>query len=227
MVVRCEIEKKKCLIVDFDNTLIMGNSTILLTRYLAKKLLYRKEWKKLLFLFNIILKRKLREISHSELKFNIAKLIQENLSASDLDTFTREISSIVNTTLVETISEMVDEQTKIIIATGALELLFPYFKKYFNSFDFHLLATQQSDNQKEFIDNRGLEKYKKVKDFMTRENLNCNAVFSDHEEDIPIFHLSIGKHYLVNPQKRTLEILKNEFSHSEFIKNPGNIYSFN
>ena len=226
MVDRREITPRECVIVDFDNTLININSTLHLLKFLLKKTSRRKDLSSVLSLFNIILKRKLKIISHSKLKFMALEMATVSLSESDWEEFAKSLLNNVNHDVVKILNGMNEEGYDIILATGAAEIIFPHFLKMFNPFPVKLLSTKLTPCYSNFKENRGEEKLRNVKAYLQQTKSSCHSVISDHSEDLPLFKISSGNNYLINPSKNSLLKIKKEFPHLKASSLGNSIYKF-
>lgn len=210
MVDRREINPKGCVVVDLDNSLIRSNSLIILAKFLSKQLFYKKEYHQLYLLVKVILKRKLKKISHKEMKHLIVTQSQNFLSPDQINEFSKILNKEKNDNVDKLLQKYKVKGYHLLLATAAPDFFIPYFLKNLKFTDIDYIATPYNSSVALYIENNGVVKLQNVVNFLENNNYECEAVVTDHEDDLPLILKFPSKIYLVNPSYKTLEIIRNE-----------------
>lgn len=179
-------------IVDLDGTLYLTNTFSKFVRYLFK---YKKGLRKRLI--NIVLRRKLRLISHAEAKDLIMELSIPFVYNEDVMKFVASLSPYINRDLINRLC-----MYKYKVLNTAAPKLYASIISKLNCFDI-VLATKIGEKE-----NVGNEKISRL----IQVGFDMNSVFdvfSDHYDDIPLFKYNkFGKNYLINPKLKTIKMLE-------------------
>ena len=196
-------------VVDLDNTLLKGNSTILLTSYLLKKLLRESKLSKIIFLFNIILKRKLRHITHKHMKHRIVSLYGNTCNKSDNEKFVDILIPRLNKKVINILEFYHNQGYHILVASAAADFFLGELVSRLESFKADFIGTPFSTNINAYIENKGEVKLKNVISYLKNKDLELKVMITDHEDDLPLLKYNRqGKNYLVNSSRRTRRNIK-------------------
>lgn len=211
MVDRCEIKRGGCVVIDLDGTLIKGNSLVELTKFLAGKLFNNHQYKDLTALLISILKRRLKLIPHKLMKHKITELSLNNLTTDEINEFSEILSKKINRDIITLLETEPLKDYRILIATAATDLFMEAFIKRTGFPEIDYTATAFSNNLKNYKENKGVYKLDSVKRYLEDNNLECKAVISDHEDDLPLFKAFPSEIYLVQPSPKTLKKVQSAF----------------
>ena len=201
MVGGCQI-KKPCVVVDLDNTLIKGNSLIMLTRHLSKKLLREKKISDFLSLSFLVFKRKVRLLSHREMKHRILCMANDFMSSEDMENLGAVFFKSINPRVYDIILNYYNQGAHILLATAADNSYVPVFIKKLERIQLDYIATSFTSNIRDYIENRSENKLRRVEEYLKKNNLECVSVISDHYDDLPLFQKFSEYNYLVNPSEK-------------------------
>lgn len=201
MVDRREIDSlTPCTVIDLDGTYIDGNT---LKIYLACGLRYLSSHFKIKQLSRLLLavaKRKAGLSSHKEMK----RVILSTLYAYPeiLYTFKDAANLKINPLVKDLISHHQRFGRRILLATAAPEF---YVSTVWHG-DF--VATQFQPN-KPLTECLGVEKLRRVKQWLDDNGCRLVCVVTDHKDDAPLLHFnSDGQNILVNPSASTLRFFR-------------------
>lgn len=213
MVDRCNKKIKECIVVDLDNTLIKGNSTVILTTFLMKKYFKYFSFRKIYRLVKTIIRRKLKLISHSNLKYFVIKEAQETFSQRDIDNFVNLLVKKINDDVVDIIAADFNDEDQVLISTAAADFFMSEFilKSEIKNMDY--CATTFCNDKNYYIENKGENKLKSLNNYLESHNLHLKTFITDHADDLPILKYNkVGVNYLINPTYKTIKIIKTSFN---------------
>lgn len=188
-------QSKKIVVVDLDGTLLDGNSLhqYFLSAFKHSNFLIKLKIGWILFL------RKIRFISHKYMKFTLIRSIAPN-DRIQKDFVFHTKNKIRKEVLIK-LDEFRSNGAEVLLATAAPDFYVPWI------WDGKFVATTTVNNyQKEC---RGKEKLRAVKEFMGHDSI-LEAVITDHSDDLPLLMEGAKYNILVNPDKKTLDIIKHK-----------------
>lgn len=207
MVDRREINKGDCIIVDLDGTLITGNSLKILTKFLFNQLLARHNFVELLKISLYIFIRKLKLIPHKMMKYKIIESAKFYLSKNELEKFTKILYNNRNKKVENLLRHYKNNGKTILLATAAPTFYLESFVSLFDYLDMKLIGSKLSTSYDNFVENNREEKLKSVEIFLKENNLNCEGVMTDHEDDLPLLLKYPKNIFLIRPSLKTIKII--------------------
>lgn len=217
--------ENKCIVVDFDGTLIRGNSLSITTFFLCKKLFYNQKWGSLLSLIGVIFKRKLKFISHSCMKYHIIRLCKENFSSLDLKELGKILFHKVDSFVYNLLLNFSKRGINIILATAADDFYLPFVLNNFTNLSIQYIGTSYVSKLSNYKENKNEEKLKTLEKYLHKNHMQCISIISDHIDDLPLYKRFQGQNYLINPSSSTLRKMKLNLPDCSFIKLNDNNYS--
>ena len=184
----------KAVIVDLDGTYVVGNSLKMYFKWLCGKSLRRVKLGTFLTLVVCIGARKLRLISHASMKSAVLRRCGW-LTTIDMLQFCAKLLKKVNADVVQQIAEYQSNGCRIVMATAAPDIYAPTFASLCG-FD-ACLSTAAPIKGKPYVECRGEEKLRRVKDWLKANDADMVAFFTDHEDDRPLADFNTGKTYWV------------------------------
>lgn len=179
--------------VDLDGTYIRGNTLRMYIKagsgYLAKT---GRFWR-LLKVLGWVFARRLKLISHVEMKVNAAKNIGWNEDVQSI--FRLMVLSNINPTVQSLMREFEAAGGKCVIASAAFGFYIPAISAL------PFVATDLTDKIKEC---RGEEKCHRLSRWLNDNGYTLHSVVTDHKDDIPLLRMSCVCRYLVSPSADTI-----------------------
>lgn len=191
MVDRCMInDPRPCTVVDLDGTYVKGNTLKIYLkcglRYLLRHNKYMDSGK---VLFGVV-KRQLRISTHLEMRNTVIEVLCR-YNAAILKDFSAYVAKHIDPTVKSLIKERVTKGHRILLATAASGIYVPYIW----GGDF-------------VADCRGVEKLRRVMQWLADNNCMLDTVVTDHSDDLPLLEANNkGTNILVNPSATTLALL--------------------
>lgn len=191
MVDRCMItESSPCTVVDLDGTYVKGNTLKIYLkcglRYLSRHNKYMDFGK---VLFGVV-KRQLRLSTHLEMRNTVIGVLYQYNDGVFKD-FSDCVAKHTDPTVKSLIEERVIKGHRILLATAASGIYVPYIW----GGDF-------------VADCRGMEKLRRVMQWLADNNCMLDTVVTDHSDDLPLLEANKnGTNILVNPSVTTLALL--------------------
>ncbi|MCM3023153.1 haloacid dehalogenase-like hydrolase [Heyndrickxia ginsengihumi] len=195
--------KKKCIVVDLDQTFIKGNTFHLWLKFL----IFQSSFSNLWLTINIVIFvffRLIRIISHEKLKRKIIYLSNLQKSKINLDEFINVTDKLINEDILIKLQNRTQNEIWI-LATAAPAIYSELIASKYN-FDYCISTSMNFDSEwKENIRNVKLEN---VQSLVNKLNItSIDYLYTDHYDDIPLMRVA-KKTYLVNPTIKTLENVK-------------------
>lgn len=195
-----------CIVVDLDNSLIMTNSTRELAKFTFLRLLKKLKIADAISIAYKIALRKIRVISHAKMKHSIIRATLNNLSDSDIESFTAKLTAKINPKVKELIEISEQNGNRVLIATAAADFFLPLFIKS-AKINADYIGTPYTDNIADFLETRKNEKLNKVRQYLADNNLAMEIFITDHHDDMPLLAYNPGKNYIVSPSASTIRAL--------------------
>lgn len=202
--------KKKCVVVDLDETLFKGNTFHIWLKFLLKEISHKEFHIKIKLLFFIFL-RLVRVISHYELKKQTLIISNSQKNKIDLDKYLYLIDLKINKIILKKINNKLSNHVWI-LATAAPAIYSESIAQKYN-FDYCLSTSMEIND--EWVENIREIKLKNVKQLIRELKINTiDELYTDHHDDIPLMKES-KKIVLVNPTENSIKkIQKNEIIYS-------------
>lgn len=176
------------VIVDFDGTMIAGNSLYLYLRIGALSLMKRGKLIRAIRLGWTVFLRLMRLSSHRRMKETAYELIGE------ID-ISRPLRDMYRKNITELIGQYQARGYNILVASAAYSF---YLR---GAVDHEFVASQPGEPEC-----RGLIKRSKVGEWLDKNGSQAAVVITDHYDDIPLMSIpELEKVYLVTPSTRTVE----------------------
>lgn len=178
MVDRREIESRPLTVVDLDGTYISANSLIIYLRCGLTYLIKKCKLSATARLLVAVLRRKLGLSAHTQMKYVILDTLSQYPEI--LPNFAAEANKCINCEIRDLLDSRRSNGHRILLATAAPKF---YVQKIWNG-DF--VATE-FERWQPMIECKGIEKLKRVKEFIKTTGCHLNTVISDHIDDKPLF----------------------------------------
>lgn len=188
MVARC----KKVIAVDFDGSLLRGNSLRLYLRAGIEDLLRRGALGKLARIAWIVGLRRLRLVSHARMKFSLSDLI--GCGAPVMKRYRARAIGRLNPKVLDLIESSGADPVVVSAAFGfCIEGVVP----------FPVLASPPEGPEL-----RGEAKAERLRLYLEEQEARLEAVVTDSADDLPLLLMPCTRRYLVAPSRRDLRILR-------------------
>lgn len=175
------------LIIDLDGTLVDCNSFTEFVKFLFMRLPMER-WK----IFAIVIKRKLRLITHHEAKRRIVRIAAKSLTDTDLKDFVQKLKSHIRPSMLR----LVETSGRVILATAAPDIYVIPFAGSIGIEEF--TATKENGSE-----NRGMVKLRNVERLGVTFDSDTMVV-TDHYDDLPLLKRnSMGRNILIRPGAAT------------------------
>lgn len=178
----------RMLIVDLDGTLVDCNSFTEFVKFLFRRY-PQLRWR----LASVVLKRKLRLISHHDAKERVVALAEKCVDEKALADFSEQLLHHVR----QSLRDRIEKADRVILATAAPALYAVPFASMLGISE--VCATEPGRGE-----NKGERKLRDVERRGARFNSET-VVITDHYDDLPLLKRnSAGKNILINPSAATL-----------------------
>lgn len=193
---------RRAIITDLDGTLLQGNSMHIFMRSLP--VILRKKGKYFGALESLwwMALRSLRLISHKTMKWHLAAIARQNLSASDWTDLAEKIAETINPAVKKIIDSRLKQQSpsQVIIATAAME---DYVRPLCLGLGYDaIIATKFTPRKRDYVEMRGVTKLKAIKEILEKDNLLLDTFLTDHYDDCPTAEAFPGETIIVNPSEQ-------------------------
>lgn len=183
--------------VDLDGTYVRGNTLKMYIKagcgYLART---RRFWQ-LLKVLGWVSARRMKLVSHVVMKRNAAKSIGWN---ADMDSrFRLMVMANINPAVQCLMRDFEDAGGKCVIASAAFGFYIPSISTL------PFVATDLADTDKEC---RGVEKCRRLSEWLSVNGCVLHSVVTDHKDDIPLLKMPCVSRYLVNPSAATIRAVE-------------------
>lgn len=186
---------KKLVVVDLDGTLLRGNSLHIYIMCGIRALWRRKSLPKLSRLAAVIALRRLRLISHRQMKWTALRLIPADDYLLQED-FRKRADKSLNANVNELLNQYRANGCSILLATAAADTYVPLI------WHGDMLATRIADNP-EHAEMRGTAKRDAVLRYSARHGMTLQAVITDHSDDLPLLMAGAAENIVVSPDAAT------------------------
>lgn len=199
--------RRKAVVVDFDLTLIKVNSFELFYKELAIYVLRTYQLNTLTFLIWQIILRKIRFISHAELKKRLLEFLERHSMEDFILEFVRKLSTLVNHEVVDFYEKYRLEGYSICLCTAAPALYIePFLAITGLRFDAAIYSPKPLLNQK-WEENLSEKKKENTLSLMKERGEILAVLLTDHYDDLPLLLVKKEKNILVNPTMYSLETI--------------------
>lgn len=188
-------------VVDLDGTYLRANSLHIYIRLGIRHLLRRGRWLKTARIGVILSARRLRLVSHADMKFRCAEIIGWD---ADLEqAMAHECSRYVNPEVQSLISLWQSEGCEIVVATAA----FGFYAKCI--VPYRVIGTAFHGNTTH-AECRGENKAAQVKELADSRSAKLHAVITDSLDDLPLLRLPFTHRYYITPLFQTATIFSTQ-----------------
>lgn len=196
---------QKGLVVDLDGTLLSTNT---FTQFIIQStivMIHTHKWGKVWLLIQVIIKRKLKQVTHEQMKFKILQITNDLFSEQEILQFAQKLSKERNNNVIKVITDYKKQGYITCLSTAAP---FIYAKKIQEIFNIDLIcATPSPINNLSWKENVKEEKCNNTIKLLNSNNIGLNIFITDHYDDIPLLEISKEKNILISPSKKTLNKL--------------------
>jgi len=191
------------VVVDFDGTLITGNSFPSWIIFILRKSVYSLKLKTVLIVLGLLIRRKvLKNITHIQLKERVDSLSYPHLWGAQ---FMKELKKSESLKVYNGIQPYTESQSKILVSTAAPNCYAKYIPEVFFP-DYHAeCITSQRLEDKTYFNNFQSNKAAKIKEIIGESEKF--ALFTDHSDDYELAKFS-SQLYLCNPKEKHLKHYK-------------------
>ena len=195
------------LVVDLDGTLLRTNSFTRFTIWFAIELLKRGMWCPFCNLSYWVGLRKIRRQTHAETKRRIAVMASRLLSDDDFLLFASSLRKYIREEVLNMATAHQSDGGVVVLATAApAEYAVPLARMAGIK---HVLASGLHIPEGGYMECRGEEKLRQVRDFCRPHDLQLATVVTDHYDDMPLM-MEADRVVLVSPSPRTLQVVSSE-----------------
>ena len=207
---------QKGLVVDLDGTLLSTNT---FTQFIIQSMIvmiHTLKWKKVWLLIQVIIKRKLKQVTHEQMKFKILQITNDLFSEQDILQFAQKLSKKKNNNVIKVITDYKKQGYITCLSTAAP---FIYSKKIQEIFNIDLIcATPSAINNLSWKENVREEKCINTIKLLQKNNIELKVFITDHYDDIPLLEISKDENMLISPSKKTLNRIKTKSIKYRIIK---------
>lgn len=195
-------------VVDLDGTYVRVNTLKAYISIGIGHLLRRGRLFSAIAVAAIVVARRLRLIRHTTMKFKALNIIGSDPSL--LNAFGAKMRRYVNDDVRRLLEWRQKSGDRILLASAATAFYIPVI------WDGDFVATDFDGNYSH-IECRGIEKLRRVSEWLEANNLKLNYVITDHHDDAPLLQANNeGTNVLVNPSAKTLRFFR-EFEPTHFL----------
>lgn len=164
------------------------------------------------YILHLLLIRKLRFITHAEMKRRFLLHVSSLLSLDDLSQFSSTMKKHLNPLVIDSISNYKKHGYSVVVSSAAPNLYIDIIIAKLCPFIDYVISTPTPDapSNKEWIENIGENKKYKTMSFLKKKNLTFSVFYTDHYDDLPLLMMEKEKNYLVNPSSKTKFVLDAE-----------------
>lgn len=190
----------ECAVValDLDGTLISGNSLHLYLRCGLNSAIRQRRWRDLRGILGALLLRRLRRISHVEMKRRSLRHIPSD-AAIYYDFRSRALGKL-RPEVMRIVSNFREEGAVILLASAAPDIYIPWI------WNGDFLASNAGGQEC-----RGEEKRRRVEEYIASRGGRLEAVVTDHADDLPLMRLAAERQaevIIVDPSRDTLSQIR-------------------
>lgn len=200
------MQKDNAVVVDFDGTLVSANSFEAFLKWVLSMAIKEFFLWTLFNLLIVIIYRKLRLISHKELKRRTMLLYEQSKLPNRLDKFIGVLVRYVNGDVIKLVSDYRERGHFVVVSTAAPRF---YVERLFDRISFHadeLIATEFP------VDDKWVENIREVKKEQTLKvlgdkDMRLSVLITDHYDDFPLLQFYKDLNILVSPSQKTKAML--------------------
>lgn len=186
---------KKTVICDLDGTLVATNTFSRFTLFLMRKPSIFAQ------VAGVVLKRKLRIISHPQAKQSLLKIASRVLKGADYELFAADmLTRYRHAGVAQLLADEKSAGSLILLATAAPEAYAAHICRMAGMDGY--VATVAGGNE-----NRSDEKVRRVREWLAQNDAEVAGVITDHADDLPLMRLAAETDaaiWLVKPSDTTL-----------------------
>ena len=185
--------KKKIFLIDFDGTIIEGDSLIKFSYFSIGIIHFFKYWIKVIFLMPFYSRSDLKQMFY--LNFNELNL--ESFNNLCLDFYTLKLRKLIKESFIDFIKNINDD-SKVIVVSASIS---NYLKPWCDEMGFDLISTElEVVNGKltgKFLtpNCNGKEKVRRIKEKYNLKEFDEIHVFGNSKGDFPMLELGTHKYY--------------------------------
>ena len=195
---------RKAIIVDLDGTLLRTNTFKEYIVFILKYWYLRLDIA--IVLFFLVGLRKIRVISHETMKYYILLCTKSFMTAKRLSDFASLLMTKVNSNVLSVIQQFRDWGGVAYLSTAAPSSYASIIADRLNLEGY--CATELPLRDKEWHENVRDVKCKSTLDFLQEKGVVFDVLLTDHYDDLPLLKVAKSKNYLVNPNKKTVELAR-------------------
>jgi len=193
---------RKAVIVDFDGTLVDVNSFEKFYKRLFLYWLAEARILPALHLAGLAWIRKMRLISHAELKRRLLLYMKDKDAAEFLERFAAYLRSHVNAKVVELIRDYRKKGYAVLLCTAAPRLYMDGFASRFG-FGFEEMAcTEMPTKDRPWQENSGPRKLEAAQRLLRKRREELAVLITDSLDDMPLLCIEKEKNYLTTRSVR-------------------------
>jgi len=188
------INQKKVYLIDYDGTIIEGDSLIKFSYFSLSILRFFKFWLSVFILTPFYSRSDLKQFFYSNFKdFNLT-----DFNRLCLDFHTRKLRKLIKKSFIDFMKK-INEESKVVVVVSAS--ISNYLKPWCDEMGFELISTEL-----EVIDGKltgkfstpncnGKEKVRRIKEKYNLKEFNEIHVFGNSKGDLPMLELGTHKYY--------------------------------
>ena len=207
---------QKGLVVDLDGTLLSTNT---FTQFIIQStiaMIYTFKWEKVWLLIQVIIKRKLRQVTHEQMKFKILQITNDLFSEQEILQFAQKLLKKKNNNVIKVITDYKKQGYITCLSTAAP---FIYAKKIQEIFNIDLICVTPSPiNNLSWKENVKEEKCSNTIKLLQKNNIELNIFITDHYDDIPLLEIPKDENILVAPSYKTLKLINTKLIQYNILK---------
>lgn len=201
---------KKAVIIDLDGTLIYKNTFKEFLKFIGIEAIKVFRLDIALGIFLFVLLRKMRFISHKNMKFHVLEISQSLTTVKKMEYFSKKLLVWINACVLEKVEYYKKNGYFIYLSTAAPICYAKWIGKYLR-FNGVLATPMPCDKWEENIREK---KKDNTLAYLIHQNASLEILLTDHYDDVPLLSVPKERNYMVHPSLKTINML-NEY-HIEY-----------
>lgn len=195
---------KKIILIDLDGTFVSINTFHKWMKFLFIEALKKLQLTAVMKIFNIILLRYTKRITHKKMKYMILEISEQIITQKQITDFVHTLAPYVNQELFN----ITQDNSKTTILATAAPLFYAKSIKELYQFDF-VLATDDITHIP-WQENIREEKAKNIKKLFdsNKWDFKNTILYTDHYDDMPLMKI-VSLTYLLNASEKTKTLTHN------------------
>lgn len=199
---------KKAIIVDFDLTFVNINSFEFFYKELISYTIKERYYKCIVKLLWLIIIRKLRIISHADLKRYTLNLCYSISYDHLISLFIEKLKTHINKKVLLLCEEYQRNNYSIYLCTAAPELYIKPFLQILNFRFNDFICTTKPIEGIAWKENISENKKQSIMKLLHDRSEILAILITDHYDDLPLLKIKKEKNILVNPTQKTIQLSK-------------------